>query len=162
MHKISSAALLALALSLPSFAAQASIVGTASGLSTFDTYIDFSSPTLANDTVVSNQFAGLTIAPLAGGQVRYDSCGAGNLAAFAGGTQNYIDNYGPGCATNTTDDSFSIKFSNNLQALSFAGELNSAVSPPAISLLRCFWPGLCKTPRCSPTSISSVTSPPAA
>lgn len=97
----------------------------ASGLTTPDVLVDFNAG-LAPDTVVTTQFAGqgLTFSP----SVRANSCDAG-WPAYGVNWDNdeYLNTYGPGCVENTTDDSFSILFSNDVSAVSFNSFINGSV-----------------------------------
>ncbi len=109
----------ALALSmLASAPAAAAIVVTGSGLAEFDSLETFSSPSLAPNTIVTTQYAGLTFAGTNGGAVRANSCGYngwGNSAVFSGDTLN---TFGPNCATNGTNDSFTLTFDSAVSAVS--------------------------------------------
>jgi hypothetical protein len=105
---------------LPSLS-QAAIFVNDTGLTTYDTLVTFSTPALANGTIVTDQYAaqGLNFASTNGGAVRANGCGAGyfNPVVFLSG--DTLATLGPGCAPNLVNDSFSIVFSNNLAAASF-------------------------------------------
>lgn len=114
--------------------AKATIITASNGLSNPDAVVDFEnpSPSLAQDALVTNQFAGegLTFSTLAGGRLAYSSCGSGNLNGIPDSSGNYVSNYGPGCRTNTTDDSFSMALSTDVSALSMVGDFrwNSGIT----------------------------------
>jgi hypothetical protein len=99
-------------------AAQATVIVNNTGLTAYDTLVNFSTPSLGSNAVVTNQFAGLTFTPTAGGAVHTSSCGVGvySTAAING---DYLNTYGPGCVANQTDDSFSMKFTGAVSAASF-------------------------------------------
>lgn len=112
---------LALAALFGAFAlgAQAAIVVATSGITGATQTQTFASPSLGDGTVVTNQFAGLTISPTAGGAVRYNGCGSGAFGAELP-SANYIGTFGPGCSVNSVDDSFSMVFDQAVSAASFA------------------------------------------
>lgn len=121
MKNLLSGITLAAVVWLPSIA-QATIMTTASGLATFDQLIDFSTPSLAPDTVVTNQYTplGITFAATGAGAVRANSCGVGVFDGEAGMSADTLNTYGPGCVTNGVDDSFSMMFNNDVSAASFS------------------------------------------
>lgn len=112
--------------------ANATITASNPGLATYDHFENFSSPSLAANTVVTNQYAGLTFAATAGGAVRANSCGVGawNGTGMSGDTLN---TYGPNCATNGTNDSFSLMFANDVSAASLSLYSYSANSTTSFS-----------------------------
>ncbi len=117
--------LLAVALSSSLFAAgmaNATIISSNTGLATYDHLVTFSSPSLANSTVVTNQYAalGLTVSATGNGAVRANGCGIGwwDGVLLDGDT---LGTYGPGCqGGNATNDAFSLIFSNDVSATSFS------------------------------------------
>ena len=97
--------------------AQATIAVSTTGLLGADHVESFTGTVLAPDTLVTNQFAGLTFSATAGGEVRANGCGIGAFGSeFTG---NVVHTFGPGCNVNIADDSFSMKFSGPVSAASF-------------------------------------------
>lgn len=119
MNKLLSALAIASAMFLPSLS-QATIVTSSTGLTTYDKLVTFSTPSLAANTVVTNQYAaqGLTFAALNGGAVRANSCGANSGSTVAYATGDYLNTFGPACITNNVNDSFSMMFANDVSAAS--------------------------------------------
>ena len=95
-------------------------------VSTLDSFITFedatTNPLFANNTVITNQFAsaGVTFTPLANGGVRYNSCGPEAWSFTTNMYYGTVNTYGPGCATNSIDDSFSLTFNGIVQEAAFA------------------------------------------
>jgi hypothetical protein len=120
MNKLLPSIVLAFIASL-SFAAQATIVQSSTLSANYGNLVNFSTPALAVNTVVTNQFAaqGITFSALGGGALRFSSCGVGSYggAGFSGG---YLNSYGSGCSANTSNDSFSMKFANDVSAASMS------------------------------------------
>lgn len=84
---------------------------------TWSNVVDFESAgALANDTAVVNQFQSQGVRFT--GSVRANSCGAGAWDAFAGMTGTTLNTSGPGCLTNNTDETFSLKFAADVSAFS--------------------------------------------
>lgn len=102
--------------------AQASVITSGTGLTSYDQLVTFSSPSLASNTVVTNQYvaAGLTFAALNGGAVRANSCGVGAFSGEAGMTGDTLNTYGPNCFTNGVNDAFSMTFASDVNAASFS------------------------------------------
>jgi hypothetical protein len=121
MNKIVSALALAVAAGF-SVSANASAVLSGSGLATYDQLVTFSEPSLASNTVVSNQYAakGLTFSALSGGAVRANSCWVGAFDGDVGMSGDTLNTYGPGCYTNGVNDAFSMKFASDVSAASFS------------------------------------------
>lgn len=118
---------LALALALTAgFAplANATVVVSGAGLTTYDHFVSFSGAGLANNTVITNQFSaqGLTFAAVTGGALRINSCGAGvhTAPSFPGMAGDYLNTYGTGCSINSRDDSFSMMFAADVSSASFS------------------------------------------
>ena len=79
-----------------------------------------SAGTLANDTVLGNQFSAEGIS--FSGAARANGCGnptQTGWTAFGMAGQNYVNSFGPGCTTNNTIDNFSIKFGGDVSRLAF-------------------------------------------
>lgn len=116
--------LLAVALSSGLFSAgmaNATIISSSTGLAAYDHLVTFSNPSLSDNTVVTNQYSalGLTFSATAGSAVRANGCGVGywNSLGMSGDTLN---TFGPGCSYNSTDDAFSLMFTNDVSAASFS------------------------------------------
>jgi hypothetical protein len=117
LSKLLPAAALAVSM-LASAPAAAAIVVTNDGLADYDHLETFSSPSLAPNTVVTTQYAGMTFAGTNGGAVRANSCGYngwGNSAQLSGDTLN---TYGPNCQINSSNDSFTLTFDSAVSAVS--------------------------------------------
>jgi hypothetical protein len=117
--------LLAIALSSGLFSAgmaNATIISSNTGLTSYDHLVTFSNPSLSDNTVVTNQYSalGLTFSATAGGAVRANGCGVGYFDSGYGMSGDTLGNYGPGCHTNSTNDAFSLMFSNDVSAASFS------------------------------------------
>jgi hypothetical protein len=121
MNKSISALVLALAAGFAT-SAQATVTETSTGLAAYDQLVTFSAPSLASNTVVTNQYAaqGLTFTALGGGAVRANSCGISDFDGLASLSGDTLNTYGPTCVTNGTDDAFSMKFSADVSAVSFS------------------------------------------
>ena len=120
MKTLLSALAIATAAFLP-LVAQATIVTSSSGLASHDNLVTFSNPSLAADTIVTNQYAaeGLTFSALNGGAVRANSCGINAWNGISGLSGDTLNTYGPRCSTNGVNDSFSMLFANSVSAASF-------------------------------------------
>lgn len=134
MNKIVSAFALAVAAGF-SASANASAVLSGSGLATYDRLVTFSEPSLARNTVVSNQYAaqGLTFSALSGGAVRANSCGVGSFNGQSGMSGDTLNTFGPNCTTNGVNDAFSMKFAGDVSAVSFSLRSYSAGLANAIA-----------------------------
>lgn len=117
--------LLAVALSSGLFAAgmaNATIIASNTGLAAYDHLVTFSSPSLSDNTVVTNQYSalGLTLSATAGA-VRANGCGVGYWDGLGYGLDgDTLGTYGPGCTANTTTEAFSLLFANDVSAASFS------------------------------------------
>ena len=119
--------LLAVALSAGLFSAgmaHATIISSNTGLAAYDHLVNFSNPSLANSTVVTNQYSalGLTFSATAGGAVRANGCGVGYFDGtgfgFLGDT---LSTLGPGCNPNSVNNNaFSLMFANDISAASMS------------------------------------------
>ena len=120
MKKLLSVVAVAAAVFLPSLS-QATIITSAAGLATYDQLVTFSNPSLAANTIVTNQYAaqGLTFSALNGGAVRANGCGANGWNSYTGLSGDTLNTFGAGCSTNTVNDSFSMLFANSVSAASF-------------------------------------------
>lgn len=101
---------------------QAGILYTSSGIASPTNLVDFSTPSLASNTVVTGQYTaqGLTFAALGPGAVTANGCGVGAFDGESGFAGEYINTFGPGCVTNAVDDSFSMMFGTVVTQASFA------------------------------------------
>lgn len=105
-----------------SSSASATVVSSASGLATYTKLVNFSSPSLARDTVVDNQFAaeGLTFSKIGGTGVRANGCGAGTWNHHTGVSGDFLHTYAASCQYSGSVDAFSMKFASDVSAASFA------------------------------------------
>ncbi len=103
----------------------------------YTTLVDFESAgTLANNTVITNQFQnqGVVFSGTGSG-VMANSCGFGGWNSYGGMSQNTLNTYGPSCVTNTVLQSYSMKFASDVSALSMAMIFYSVYSGNNITLL---------------------------
>jgi hypothetical protein len=120
MNKSISALVLVLLAGVTSLAG-ATVVSSASGLATYTTLVNFSSPALAADTIVTNQYAsqGLTFSNIGGGAgLRANGCGA-NYWTYVGVSGNFLNTYAANCSYSGTVDAFSMRFAGDVSAASF-------------------------------------------
>lgn len=95
-----------------------------------------SAGTLAANTALNHQFVatGLTIT----GAARANGCGTVSQvgwSAFGMAGQNYVSSFGPGCTTNSTVDTFGMKFASDLSALAFDANNYNASGDDTLQLL---------------------------
>lgn len=96
-----------------------------------------STGTLADSTVLTNQFAAGGI--VFSGTARANGCGTVpnvGWSVFGLAGQNYVNTFGSGCTTNTVVDSLSMKFSSDLQR--FALDIYSATRGSESDLVQLF------------------------
>lgn len=89
-------------------------------LTSGDRSVDFEGSGLADNTVITNQFAadGLTFEALGNdGAIRINSCGEGAWPVPPMVSGSHLNTYGPNCATNGTNDNFAINFDDQVSSL---------------------------------------------
>lgn len=135
MTKLLATLSLVAAIGLPTLS-QATVVTNTTGLLSYDTLVTFSSPSLGNSTVVTNQYAaqGLTFAGTQGGVVRANGCGVNAWNGYVGLSGDTLNTYGSGCITNSVNDSFSMVFAQTVSAASL-GFYNYGASNTLTALL---------------------------
>ena len=98
----------------------------------------FESPgTLADNTVLANQFAAEGI--VFSGTARANGCGTTpntGWSVYGMAGQNYVNTFGPGCTTNAVVESLSMKFSSDLSR--FALDIYSATRGSESDLVQLF------------------------
>jgi hypothetical protein len=102
--------------------ASATAVSSSSGLANYTKLVSFSSPSLSQGTVVTNQFAGqgLNFSNLSGAGVHANGCGVNTWNNYTGFSGAFLHTYSAKCTFTNTLDIFSMKFDGDVSAASFA------------------------------------------